>query len=101
MNRYVYNVTINADASAARDVRYYIEHKLFPIWGEREGWSCDRLMLISTPEEDGISLALQFQINSLESLQGFNPDEDPLVHRIRQVYGDKVLFFPTLMEVIG
>lgn len=101
MKGYIYNVTVSADASAARDVSYYIQHKLFPLWQEREGWQSARLLVIPTPKEDGCSLAMQFELASLDLLQDFCLEEDALVQRVQEVYGDKVLFYPTLMEVIG
>lgn len=76
-------------------------HKLFPTWAEREGWERPKLMRIPTPEEDGISIALQFELHNAELLEGFDLDSDPLVARIKEVYGDNVLFYPTLLEIIG
>lgn len=101
MKGYVYNVTLCADLSCGGDVLYYVEHKLFPAWSEREGWERPKLLQIPTPMEDGVSVALQFELQSASLLSGFDLGEDPLIARIQQVYGEKVLFYPTLMEIIG
>ncbi|MDO5017619.1 MAG: DUF4286 family protein [Porphyromonas sp.] len=100
MNGYIYNVTIGADRSCAPDVMYYIEHKLFPAWADREGWQNAKLLSIPTHREDGISVALQFEIKHPDLLKGYALEEDPLVARIAQAYSDKVTFYPTLMEII-
>ncbi len=101
MKGYIFNITLNADRSCGGDVLYFVEHKLFPAWAEHQGWERPKLLRIPTPMEDGITLALQFELESAEHLSGFDLASDPLVSRIQQVYGDKVLFYPTLMEIIG
>lgn len=100
MKGYIYNVTISADRSCSKDVLYYVEHKLFPAWIEREGWSAGRMLRIPTPIEDGSSVALQFELQDKELVTDTLLTEDPLVARILEVYGEKVYFHPTLMEVI-
>ena len=51
--------------------------------------------------EDGVSVALQFELASPALLEGFELVEDPLVTRVLELYGERVGFFPTLMEIIG
>lgn len=101
MKGYLYNVTINGDRSCGTDLLYYVEHRLFPEWSAREGWSGARLLRIPTPEEDGVSVALQFELESPAPLEGYELGSDPLVARVLEVYGERVLFYPTLMEIIG
>ncbi|MBR8703729.1 DUF4286 family protein [Porphyromonas levii] len=101
MKGYIYNITISADGSCGGDVLYFVEHRLFPTWAERQGWERPKLLRIPTPMEDGITVALQFELESTKLLADFELASDPLVTRIQEVYGEKVLFYPTLMEVIG
>ncbi|OFO56038.1 hypothetical protein HMPREF3027_02220 [Porphyromonas sp. HMSC077F02] len=101
MKGYLYNVTISGDRSCSDDLLYYVEHRLFPAWSEREGWSAAKLLRIPTPVEDGVSVALQFELASPALLEGFELIEDPLVTRVLELYGERVGFFPTLMEIIG
>lgn len=101
MKGFLYNITIHADRSCGGDVLYYVQHQLFPTWSEHQGWERPKLLRIPTPTEDGVSIALQFELQSTEALANFDLSSDPLVARIRKVYGDRVLFYPTLMEVIG
>lgn len=101
MKGYLYNVTISGDRSCSGDLLYYVEHRLFPEWSAREGWSSAKLLRIPTPEEDGVTIALQFELESPDPLKGFELGSDPLVTRVMEVYGERVLFYPTLMEIIG
>lgn len=101
MKGYIFNITISADRSCGGDVLYYVEHKLFPTWSERSGWERPKLLRIPTPVEDGVNVALQFELESTKHIADFELGNDPLVARIQEVYGEKVLFYPTLMEVIG
>lgn len=100
MKGYIYNVTVSADRSCSNDVLFYVAHKLFPAWQEREGWEAGRLLLIPTPVEDGTSVAIQFELSDREMLLKHNLSDDPLIQRILEVYGQKVYFYPTLMEII-
>lgn len=101
MKGYLYNVTISGDRSCSGDLLYYVEHRLFPAWSEREGWSAAKLLRIPTPVEDGVSVALQFELASPSLLEGFELIKDPLVTRVLELYGERVGFFPTLMEIIS
>ena len=48
-----------------------------------------------------MTIALQFELASPAPLEGFELGSDPLVTRVMEVYGERVLFYPTLMEIIG
>lgn len=100
MKEYLYNVTVHAERACAGDVAYYLEHKLFPAWQERKGWHRGKLLRIPTPVEDGASIAIQFEVKGLEAVESFDLEHDPSIQRIREVYSDRVGFYPTLMEVI-
>lgn len=98
---YIYNVTIHASGAIGRDVLYFVQHRLFPEWKEREGWAQGRLLRLPQDERDGVAVALQFEISDCSLVEEFDVESDPAVQRIRQAYGQYVLFLPTLMEVIA
>lgn len=100
MSKYLYNITIHAERACAADVAYYLEHRVFDAWSERDGWQNGRMLRIPTPEEDGASIAIQFEVVDATGIESFEIEKDPSVQRIRAVYGDRVQFYPTLMEVI-
>lgn len=101
MTMYIYNVTINAAGNIGRDVLYFVQHRLFPEWKAKDGWSKGRLLKLPQDEQDGIAVAVQFELASAGLVQEFDLESDPCVQRIRQAYGQYVLFMPTLMEVIA
>lgn len=98
---YVFNITINAPSNISGDVLYYVQHRLFPSWKEFAGWSNGRLLKIPQDEGNGIAIAVQFELSSRALAEEFDLELDPSVQRIRQAYGQYVLFYPTIMEVIG
>lgn len=98
---YIYNITINAPGNIGRDVLYFIQHRLFPEWQERDGWDNGRLLRIPQSIEDGVAIAVQFELKERALADDFDIESDACVQRIRQAYGQYVLFYPTIMEVIA
>ena len=92
---YILNVTFHCEASARRDVGYFLEHRLVPNW--RTEWA--KVLLLELPDEQGF--AVQIQDPSSDRLKAFVPGEDPDAARILAVYPKLVTFFPTLLKVLS
>lgn len=99
----IINQTFNVEESVAQDWIKWVQHVYLPEVMATGYFTDNRIMrLLSEDAENGNTYAIQF---SMPSATYVRLQHDDIMHRFEEMasraYGDKVLFFRTVLEVVG
>lgn len=99
---YIYNVTTNVDESIHDKWMNWMKTEHIPNMLATEKFSKAKMSQVLIEEEmGGLTYAVQYTTDSLESLEEFYENHSPqLLNEIKKLFGEKVLMFTTELQVI-
>lgn len=98
----IYNVTINIDAEVLNEALEWIKHThIARIKNDKIADNCYILQILSTQVEEGHTYCLHYELKDRQALLDNLTDmEDKLTGSLRDLFGEKVLTFSTILEKI-
>lgn len=101
VSMYLYNVTVNVDSDIHDNWLQWMKATHIPdVLATGQFIDC-RLTRVMVEEESGVTYAMQYQFASMADYQLYQEIYAPdLQHATQTKYGDKVVAFRTLLEII-
>lgn len=98
----IYNTTFQVDDEVRENFLIWIKESYIPEV-ERQGMLTQpRLCNLLSHRGDGSSFSLQWEVESSSLLHRWHREQGAKQHEeLTKLFGDKVIGFPTLMEVIA
>lgn len=98
----LYNLTIKIEPGIKEEWLNWMTTTFIPLTMESELFTDHKLCrLLDLEEMDGITFALQLFCPHKKQLDAFRSEhEQPLQHRLLQEFPNKLVFFPTAMEIL-
>jgi len=99
----VFNTTFSIDKDIHQEFMDFLLESFIPLAMESGILTLPRLSkIVSHGEDEGVSLALEFQAEDFDALEDWQNNESADVFsRLIDAFGDKVVGFSTFMEVIS
>lgn len=98
----IYNTTYQVELAEARNLVIWLSECYIPQVEENGKLSCPRLtQIISHQEADSECFSLQWEVEDTATLHRWHTEQGmKLNEELMKIFRDKVVGFPTLMEVI-
>jgi len=99
---YIYNVTTNVDESIREKWLNWMKQKHIPEMLNTGKFSSAKMCEVIIEEEmGGVTYAVQYATDSLETLEAYYTEDAPkLRNEALQLFGDKIVAFRTELKVI-
>lgn len=98
----LFNTTYQVDNDEARNFVIWLHDCYIPQVGQQGVLSHPRIArVLSHREQDSECFALEFEVESSAALHGWYKDHGIAFEKeLRKIFGEKVVWFSTLLEVI-
>lgn len=98
----IYNITIKVDFSIHNEWLNWMKEKHLPKVMETGMFLSNRLCrLIDPVDNDGFTYAIQYFAKDISKIRSYKNDCAPSLNKEHQtLFGDKAVFFKTLLKVI-
>jgi len=97
----LYNITFNVEDDVKDRWLEYMREQFIPAMIESGLLTRPVMSELLLQEPQGTSYALHFYSDNLDNLRRFQSDEwEGIFRKLRDEFGDKVVFFPTEMKVV-
>lgn len=98
----IYNTTYQVDGDICDNFLIWLKEFYIPEAEKHGALKAPRLCRVLSHREEGSSYTLQWEVESSSLLHRWHLEQGvPLTEELMKVFGDKVIGFPTLMEVIA
>lgn len=98
---FVYNVTVNVEASVSADWINWMKSKHIPDVLATGCFVSNRICKLLNVEDEGSTYSVQYTFHTMEDLQRYQQHFAPALQKEHTArYGQKALAFRTLMEIV-
>lgn len=97
----IYNVTLTVDADIAEEWLQWMRTQHIPEVMKTGMFDSWRILRVLTGEQDGMSYAVQYECRDMSTYERYRSEFAPALQaQTLSRYGNKVLAFRTLLEVL-
>jgi hypothetical protein len=98
----IYNITINIDQVVLEEVLTWLRQShIERIISDKIADNCYILQILNTEENEGHTYCLHHELKDRQTLiRNLSEIEDKLINDLRNLFGEKVLTFSTILEKI-
>ncbi len=98
----IYNITINIDEIVLEEAIAWLRHShVERIINDKIADNCYILQILNTEEGEGHTYCLHHELKDRQTLlENLSEIEDKLIDDLRNLFGEKVLTFSTILEKI-
>lgn len=97
----IYNTTFQVDGDISEHFLIWLKESYIPETEKHGALKAPRLCRVLSHRDEGSSYSLQWEVESSSLLHRWHLEQGvPLNEELVKMFGNKVIGFPTLMEVI-
>ena len=99
---YIYNTTFCLEESILAEWKEWLDDHYVPFMTEDGSFSDLHIYrVLAESPEDALSLSVQFSVETLSAVARWQNEREPVLAReVTRLFGTKVLFFSTVLEVL-